>query len=232
MYQRVLTGFDRLVFFTKLSLMESPVIYLALFLLFSVIGSFEWFWMVHPVKKIQLMLESLKSPFLVLHLSYYTLMTFMMVLSVILVFMLMILFFFFNVWSGIWSVATTRIDFWTWIYLQDTVDWGNKWLVEFNAVKTQLVSFDQSNDTGVVDAKMNGSVLEEKSFIKMLGLTLSSTLDWGSYIIPIAKTASKKVRSMKDSFCELFFSWVCYISLWIYHLPTHWILLSCLAWCP
>ena len=53
---------------------------------------------------------------------------------------------------------------------------------------------------------MNGSVLEEKSFIKMLGLTLSSTLDWGSYIIPIAKTASKKVRSMKDSFCELFFS--------------------------
>ena len=86
------------------------------------------------------------------------------------------------------------------------MDWGNRWLVEFNAVKTQLVSFDQSNDTGVVDAKMNGSVLEEKSFIKMLGLTLSSTLDWGSYIIPIAKTASKKVRSMKDSFCELFFS--------------------------
>ena len=43
--------------------------------------------------------------------------------------------------------------------------------------------------------------LEEKSSFKMLGLTLSSKLDWGSYIISIAKTASKKIgvliRSMK-----------------------------------
>ena len=48
---------------------------------------------------------------------------------------------------------------------------------------------------------MNGSVLEEKSSFKMLGLTFSSKLDWGSYIISIAKTASKKIgaliRSMK-----------------------------------
>ena len=29
--------------------------------------------------------------------------------------------------------------------LQDTVDWGRKWLVDFNAGKTQLVSSDQSN---------------------------------------------------------------------------------------
>ena len=34
-----------LVFFTNLSLMESQVRYLALFLLFSVIGGFVWFWM-------------------------------------------------------------------------------------------------------------------------------------------------------------------------------------------
>ena len=31
--------------------------------------------------------------------------------------------------------------------LQDTVDWGKKWLVDFNAWKTQLVLFDGSNDT-------------------------------------------------------------------------------------
>ena len=47
---------------------------------------------------------------------------------------------------------------------------------------------------------MDGSVLEEKSSFKMLVLT-SSKLDWGSYIISIAKTASKKIgaliRSMK-----------------------------------
>ena len=39
----------------------------------------------------QLMLEFLKGPFLVLHFSYYTLMTFLMMLSVILLSMLMIL---------------------------------------------------------------------------------------------------------------------------------------------
>ena len=48
---------------------------------------------------------------------------------------------------------------------------------------------------------MGGSVLEEKSSFKMLELTFSSKLDWGSYIISIAKTVSKKVgaliRSMK-----------------------------------
>ena len=49
---------------------------------------------------------------------------------------------------------------------------------------------------------MNGSVLEEKSSFKMLGLmTFSSKLDWGSCIIFIAKTAFKKIgaliRSMK-----------------------------------
>ena len=30
----------------------------------------------------------------------------------------------------------------------------------------------------------------------MLGLTFSSKLDWGSYIISIAKTASKKIRAL------------------------------------
>ena len=70
--------------------------------------------------------------------------------------------------------------------LRDTVDWGKKWLVDFNAGKTQLVSFDQSNNNGSIYVKMGGSILEEKSSFKMLGLTFSSKLDWGSYIISIA----------------------------------------------
>ena len=48
---------------------------------------------------------------------------------------------------------------------------------------------------------MDGPVLEEISSFQMLGLTFSSKLDWGSYIMSIAKTASKKFgawfRSMK-----------------------------------
>ena len=80
--------------------------------------------------------------------------------------------------------------------LRDTVDWGKKWLVDFNAGKTQLVSFDGSNNNGSIAVKMGGSILEEKSSFKMLGLTFSSKLGWGSYIISIAKTASKKIGAL------------------------------------
>ena len=62
--------------------------------------------------------------------------------------------------------------------------------------KIQLVSFDQSNNNGSIDVKMNGSFLEEKSSFKMLGLTFPSKLDWGSYIISIAKTTSKKIGAL------------------------------------
>ena len=57
--------------------------------------------------------------------------------------------------------------------------WGRKWLVDFSARKTQLVSFDQSNNTGAIDVKMDGSILEENSSCKMLGLTFSSKIGLG-----------------------------------------------------
>ena len=46
--------------------------------------------------------------------------------------------------------------------LRDLVDWGRKWPIDFNAGKTELVSFDRSNDTGAIDLKMDESVFEEK----------------------------------------------------------------------
>ena len=52
--------------------------------------------------------------------------------------------------------------------LQNTVDWGKKWLVDFSAGKTHLVSFDRSNNNGSIDVKTAGSVLGEKSSFKML----------------------------------------------------------------
>ena len=82
--------------------------------------------------------------------------------------------------------------------LRDTVDWSKKWLVDFNAGKTQLVSFDQSNNDGSIDKKMDGSVLEKKSSFEMMGMTFSK-LDWGSYIISIAKTASQKIGALIPS---------------------------------
>ena len=107
--------------------------------------------------------------------------------------------------SGLWQQLelTSELE----SDLRDTVDWGKKWLVDFNAGKTQLVSFDRPNNNGFIDVKIGGTILEEKSSFKMLGLTLSSKLDWGCYIISIAKTASKKIgaliRSMKFLFPEV-----------------------------
>ena len=69
--------------------------------------------------------------------------------------------------------------------LRDTVDWGGKWLADFNAGKTQLVLFDPSSNTGAIDVKIDGSVPEEGSSFKMLGLTIS-----------IAKIASKKIGAL------------------------------------
>ena len=42
------------------------------------------------------------------------------------------------------------------------MDWGRKWLADFNAGTTQIDSFDHSNNTSAIDVKMDESVLEER----------------------------------------------------------------------
>ena len=78
----------------------------------------------------------------------------------------------------------------------DTADWDRKWLVNSNAGKTQLVSFDRPNKICTIDVKVDGSVLVEKSSFKMMGWPFFSKLDWGCYIIFIAKTDSKKTGAL------------------------------------
>ena len=153
-----------LVFFTNVSLMKFQVRYLALHALFLVIDCFEWFWMGRLHKNIQLMLTFLKAQFLVLHFFYYTLMTFLM-LTVILLSMMMI---------QLYSKCDQASDLWQELELaselesdlQDTVNWGKKWLVDFSAGKTQLVSFDQSNDTGSIDVKTMGLSLRNNHLLR------------------------------------------------------------------
>ena len=78
------------------------------------------------------MLEFVKVPFLVLHFSYYTLITFLMKLYIVLLSMLLILHY---------STCDQTSDLWKQLDmafelesdLRDTVDLGRKWLVDFNA---------------------------------------------------------------------------------------------------
>ena len=111
------------------------------------------------------------------------------------------------------------------------MDWSKKLLVDFNARNTQIVSSDQSNNTGAINVKMDGPALEENSSFKMLGLTFFSKLDWVSYILSVTKTVSKKVgafiRFMKFLSPE--------VALYLYKSTIRryiGILFSCLGWCP
>ena len=79
---------------------------------------------------------------------------------------------------------------------------------------------------------MDGSVLEEKSSFKMLGLTFSSKLDWGSYIISIAKSASKKVGALFRSMKFLSPEVVLYLYKSTIQTGMEYRVLSYVGWCP
>ena len=80
--------------------------------------------------------------------------------------------------SDLWQQAelTSKLEY----DLRDSVELGRKCLADFNARKNELFLFDQTNNTGAIVVKMDGSFLEEKWYIKMMGLTFSSKLDLGS----------------------------------------------------
>ena len=87
-----------------------------------------------------------------------------------------------------------------------TLDWGRNWLVNFNSRKTELVSFDCFNNLSAIDVKADWWFLNKKSLFNVLGLSFTSKLDWGFYIVSIFKTALKRfgafIFSMKFLFTE------------------------------
>ena len=88
-------------------------------------------------------------------------MAFLTMLSVILLSMLMILL---SILSVIrYLICGNNLN---WLLnlnlIYETLDWGKKWLIDFNAGKTQLVLFDRSNNNGSIDVKMDGTVPKEK----------------------------------------------------------------------
>ena len=63
-----------------------------------------------------------------------------------------------------------------------------------------------------------------------MGLSFSSKLDWGSYIIPTAKTSSKKIEALFHSL--KFLSPEVALYFYIYQTALHGILLLCLGGAP
>ena len=115
-------------------------------------------------KNMLLMLTFLKGPFLVLHYSYYKLMTFLMLLSVILLYLLIILLSTLNLIRHL--ICGNNQNWFLNLNLIYETLWtgaGSGLLISM-LKKTHLVSFDQSVDTGAIYMEVDGSVLEEKSF--------------------------------------------------------------------
>ena len=149
-------AFDRIwhagLLHKHVGLLEFQVRYLALFLLFSLIDGFEWFLMGRLYKNTQLMPRFLRAPSLVLHFSCYTLMTFLMMLSVILLSMLIIL-------LSILSVMRHLIC-------------GNNlnWLLNLNLIYETLW-------TGVRSGLLI-SMLRKLSWFRLTGLVTGVLLTW------------------------------------------------------
>ena len=66
------------------------------------------------------------------------------------------------------------------------------------------LEFDQSKNTGAIDVKMDGSVLEEKSSFKLLGLTFSSNWIGALTLSLLLKLPPRKLST--DSVYEVSFS--------------------------
>ena len=92
-------------------------------------------------KSIQLMLEFLKAPFLVLHFSYYTLLTFLATLSVILLSMLMILLSILSVIRHL--ICGSNLNWFLNLNLIYEKLWNG---VRSGFLISMLVSFDQSKE--------------------------------------------------------------------------------------
>ena len=143
-----------LVFFINLNLRDFQVKFLALFLLFTVIDGFEWFWMESLLKNFQLMLEFLKAPFLgpTPFLLYINDLNDNVICDTVIYANDTTLSVIRHLICGNnlnWSLnLNLNKILWT---------WGKKWLVDFSAGKTQLVSFDGSNNNGSIGVKMDRS---------------------------------------------------------------------------
>ena len=92
-------------------------------------------------------------------------------------------------------MATTLIGFWTWIW--STRNWNAARSGMLISVLGKLTWFCLTSLITLVRLMWKWmGLFFRKNHFKMLGLTFLSNLDWGSYIISIDKTTTKKIGAL------------------------------------
>ena len=101
--------------------------------------------------------------------------------------------------------------------LQTISQWANAWLVTFNASKTLSMIFSRkSNPVHHPSLFMNGTIIEETTRHKHLGLTFSSTCTWTDHVNTISEKAwirlnflrALKFRVSRKSLEKIYISYI------------------------
>ena len=83
--------------------------------------------------------------------------------------------------------------------LKDIETWASKWLVKFNAKKTQLLHISRKLSTDSSDVCFCSETLEPAESIKLLGVHIFKNLDWDIHVDKVAKTAGRSLGVLRKA---------------------------------
>ena len=79
-------------------------------------------------------------------------------------------------------------------------EWAEKWLVNFNAKKTQLMTISRKKSKSINEdiTFVNENLIEVEN-IKLLGINITSSLDWNYHINHLAKHAGQRLGILRKA---------------------------------
>ena len=83
--------------------------------------------------------------------------------------------------------------------LQEIEAWANKWMVKFNAKKTQLPHIRRKASADVSVINFCFETFNQADFIKLVGIKISMNLDWSTHVESIAKTAGRSLGVLRKA---------------------------------
>jgi hypothetical protein len=83
--------------------------------------------------------------------------------------------------------------------LRSVEDWAEKWLVKFNAKKTQQLTISRKTTKDARSVTFLGEALKEEEYIKLLGVNITSTLDWSCHVSKIASNSGRLLGILRKA---------------------------------